>query len=292
VIRLTLVSNALHLEAARRLRRLQVQGATSGKPWLDLLIWEPRRMRLEPNDRRLWPLRMPVCPLALAALVPLAVAGLVEELRLPHLRNSGRALRGIASRARRLVLLDDGLDQYRERPRAVDPERFPPGTPCWLFSDARAARASWCDRFRCGDLGPFYESKHPPEEALEDRWATLIIDAPGLEGLAERAARLPRPWLLAAHPVREKRSWPLPLGPADGLADQAPEELIRRFSGLIVVGESMVLLAAARLKPSETRLLICLPTGVDANVARLASQLAAADPTISLNRGNEQNLAD
>ena len=61
-----------------------------------------------------------------------------------------------------------------------------------------------------------------------------------------------------------------------------PEALIPRFSGWILVGESMTLLAAARLHRPEARVWISLPESVDAGVERLARALAAADPALSL----------
>ncbi len=284
MIRLTLVSNSMHLEAVRRLRRRPELRSVAGEAAFDLLIWEPRRMRLEPGDRRLWPLRLPVSSMVLATLTVLAQMGLVGELRLPHLRKAGRALRMIAARARRLVLIDDGLDQYRDEPRAMDPARFPIGTPYWLFSDAPAARASWCRRFTCLELGPLYRPRTPaPQPQEQGSQGTLVIDAPGLERLEEaKAALLPRPWLVLPHPVREKRAWPLPAAPGDSLATQPPEELIPSFQGLIVVGESMTLLAAVRLRRPGSRLLIALPRGVDANLARLAAELAAREAGVKL----------
>jgi hypothetical protein len=292
VIRLTLASNALHLEAARRLRcRPELRAIADGAPLLDLLLWEPRRMRLTALDRQLWPLRLPVAPLNLALLLPLALLGLVRELRLAHLRNAGRALRGIAARAGRLVLLDDGLDQYRQQPRAVDPGRFAIGTPCWLFSDAPEARAAWCQRFRCHELGPLYEQPDPaaaaPQAPLPGGPAgaagSLILDAPGLERLAPRAASLPRPWRLAAHPVRAKRSWSAVGATEDaGRLGSPPEALIPRFPGWIVVGESMTLLAAARLHRPEARVLISLPESADPGLRQLAASLAARDPGLTL----------
>jgi len=285
VIRLTLASNALHLEAARRLRlRPELRAIAGGPARVELLLWEPQRMALGPQDRRLWPLRLPVAPLSLALLVPLAQLGLVRELQLAHLRNAGLALRQLARHARRLVLLDDGLDQYRERPRAVDPDRFPAGTAYWLFSDAPQARAAWCDRFDCQDLGALYGPAAPTDtpEPPEPPAGTLVLDAPGLERMAADAATLPRPWWLAAHPVATKRAWPLASRPGDRPVTGPPEALIPRFSGWILVGESMTLLAAARLHRPEARVWISLPESVDAGVERLARVLAAADPALTL----------
>ncbi len=294
MIRITLTSNAIQLEAARRLRRRALAERAAGakrsgggsEPQLELLVHEPGRMRLTAEDRRLWPLRCPVSPALMAALTLPALLGLVSELRLSHLCRVGRALRLLARHARSLCLLDDGLDQYRSRPRAVQPEAFEPGTPCWLFSDAPAFRAEWCRRFRCHELGPLYEPPARPEPAAGSGGVppggTLIIDSPGVERLQSRAGELPRPWCLVPHPVASKRSWRLPLLPGDRLVRLPPEQLLGDWNGVVLVGESLMLLAALRLRPAGSPLLIALPQPVDPNLDRLARSLAAGDGAITV----------
>jgi hypothetical protein len=278
LLRLTLVTNALHLEAARRIRHGEgLEGALQRS---ELLLHEARRVALTPEDRRLWPLRLPVTPLVMVALVPLALLGLVGELRLAHLSRAGRALRLVARRARRISLLDDGLDQYRERPRAVEPLAFPAGTRCWLFSDAAAFRAPWCRRFACHELGPLYGAGREGESPAAAICRTLIIDAPGVERLQPHAARLPRPWLVVPHPVIAKRHWTLPSAPGDSTMTGPPEQLIAAFTGLVVVGESMTLLAALRLRPPGSRLLVALPDSADANLRRLVLHEAELDQLV------------
>ena len=301
MIRLTLVSNAIHLEAARRLRRRAlaepaVAAGGRAQPRFELLIHEPGRMRLTAEDRRLWPLRCPVSPALMAALTLPALLGLVSELRFSHLCRVGRALRLVARHARSLCLLDDGLDQYRARPRVVQPEAFPPGTPLWLFSDVVAFRADWCRRFRCGELGPLYAPPEPPGDPRPDgrmapaatgiagaaAMGTLIIDSPGVERLQSHAGELPRPWCLVPHPVVAKRSWCLPLQPGDQQLQLPPEQLLPSWNGVVLVGESLMLLAALRLRPAGSPLRIALPGSVDANLERLARSLAARDAAISV----------
>lgn len=299
MFRVTIVSNAIHLEAVRRLRRREQAAAQNREAqrlpaWRDLLIHEPRRLQLNADDRRLWPLRLAVSPLVMLALLPLALLGLVEELRLPHLRRVGRALRLLARRARRLCLIDDGLDQYRAQPRAVEPLAFAAGTPYWLFSDAVDGRAPWCSRFAVGELGPLYSREDPaaaaglPPPPAEGPWSALVIDAPGLERLApagpEPCSGLlpPGPRLLVPHPVRAKRCWALPARPGDRELAGPPEPLIAAFPALVVVGESMTLLAALRLRPPGAPLLVVLPADTDANLRRLVEARAALDPAVQL----------
>jgi hypothetical protein len=282
VIHLTLASNAIHLEAARRLR----DGLAPRPKGVELLLWEPNRFPLTPADRRRWPLRLPARPASYLLLAPWALLGLVREVRLAHRRGAGAGLRLLLRRAGRITLLDDGLDQYRRLPRAVDPLRFPAGSDCWLFSDAPTWRAPWCARFHCRELGPLYprpspSSPSPPISAPAgdgEPPGTLIIDSPGLEPLRERADSLPHPWCLVPHPVRAKRSWPLPLGPSDLRRSLPPEELLPHWRGTVVVGESLMLLAALRLRRTDTRLVVALPPTADAHLRELVAAALAREP--------------
>lgn len=293
MIRITIVSNAIHLEAARRLRQREARPGAGRSPRWDLLIHEPRRTQLTEADRQCWPLRLAVHPLLMATLVVPALLGLVEEVRLPHLRGVGRALRLIVRRARQRSLIDDGLDQYRDHPRAVDPLGFAAGTPLWLFSDAPGFRASWCERFAVGDLGPLYgpasrRCQPLPAPGPAGPWRCLILDGPGLERLAALGPSCPwpdlgGPRLVIPHPVLAKRSWRTPPGPADREISGPPEPLLVDTPRmLVVVGESMTLLAALALRPVGSPLLVALPRESDANLQRLVRARAAEDPAVQL----------
>ncbi|MFN7678454.1 MAG: hypothetical protein ACK5QW_07665 [Cyanobacteriota bacterium] len=296
MIHLTLASNAIHLEAARRLR----DGLAPRPKGMEVLLWEPNRFALTPADRRRWPLRLPARPASYLLLAPWALLGLVRELRLAHRRGAGVGLRLLLRRAGRITLLDDGLDQYRRLPRAVEPLRFPAGSDCWLFSDAPTWRAPWCARFHCRELGPLYPLPSPSPPSPPDSapagdagpdWSkdgangtedtppgTLIIDSPGLERLREQAATLPHPWCLVPHPVRAKRSWPLPLGPSDRHRAIPPEELLPHWRGTVVVGESLMLLAALRLRRADTKLVVVLPSTADAHLREQVAGALAPEP--------------
>lgn len=292
MIRLTFVFNAIHLEAARRLRRgssPQPARRTRATPVLEVLVLEGSRLRLESDDRQLWPLRLRIQPAVMAALALFTTLGLVRDVRLPHLRGAGRALRWLVGRCPHLLLLDDGLDQYRGQPRALDPDRFPPGTSLALFSDQRDGRAPWCERFDVLELGPLYLAAPGPIPLSVAPQAgatpgTLIVDSPGVERLMATAERLPRPWLVLPHPVRSKRSWRLPCAatPEGSEALIALEQRIAGCSGLIVVGESMALLAALALRPVGSPLLVSLPTSSDPHLRALVTRLASRDQAVSL----------
>jgi hypothetical protein len=287
MVQVVLAFNAIHLEAARRIRH----GQPAGAPQRELLLYEPTRLALVAGDRRLWPWRWPINPLSMAALALAARLGLVGRLRLAHLRGAGRALRTLARHGRQLELLDDGLDQYRDQPRALDPQMFAAGLPCWLFSDRPAHRAPWCARFDCRELGPLYGTQDAPQAlapgpvqaaGVRPPWRlppfrTLIVDSPGVERLAFEAEHWPHPWRLVPHPVAAKRHWPGPLAPEDQIQGGPPEAALRGFGGVVVVGESLVLLAALALCGPGVKLVVALPRHADANLWRLILDEAARD---------------
>jgi hypothetical protein len=277
MVQVVLAFNAIHLEAARRIRHSQPADALR----FELLLYEPSRLALEAGDRRLWPWRWPINPLSMAVLALAARLGLVGRLRLAHLRGAGRALRVLARHGRQLELLDDGLDQYRLQPRALDPLMFVAGIPCWLFSDRPAHRAPWCARFDCRELGPLYGTPAAAEGLAPGRsFRTLIVDSPGVERLAVEAAHWPHPWRLVPHPVAAKRHWSGPLAPEDHTLGGSPEAALRGFGGVVVVGESLVLLAALSLCGPGVKLVVALPRHADANLWRLIRAEAALDTRV------------
>jgi hypothetical protein len=279
MVQVVLAFNAIHLEAARRIRHSQPADALR----FELLLYEPSRLALEAGDRRLWPWRWPINPLSMAALALAARLGLVGRLRLAHLRGAGRALRVLARHGRQLELLDDGLDQYRLQPRALDPLMFAAGIPCWLFSDRPAHRAPWCARFDCRELGPLYGTPTAAGGLAPGRsFRTLIVDSPGVERLAVEAAHWPHPWRLVPHPVASKRHWSGPLAPEDHTLGGPPEAALRGFGGVVVVGESLVLLAALSLCGPGVKLVVALPRHADANLWRLIRDEAVRDTRLWL----------
>ena len=72
MVQVVLAFNAIHLEAARRIRHSQPADALR----FELLLYEPSRLALEAGDRRLWPWRWPINPLSMAAL---ALAALISQ---------------------------------------------------------------------------------------------------------------------------------------------------------------------------------------------------------------------
>jgi hypothetical protein len=280
VIRLTLASNAVHLEAARRLR----DGLERRRVGMEILLWEPQRFSLTAADHRRWPLRFPLRPRSYLLLAPWALLGLVAELRLAHRSGAGGGLRLLLARARRLTLLDDGLDQYRARPRALDPIGFAEGTEYWLFSDVPDWRAPWCARFSCRDLGPLFP--HVPSASLPPEAAslrgTLIIDSPGVEHLQGQVSAFPRPLSLMPHPVTAKRAWRIPLAEGDRVLQGHPEKLLPCWQGTVVVGESLMLLAALRLCPLGTRIWIALPSSADSHLDACVALAAERRPLVTL----------
>jgi hypothetical protein len=111
---------------------------------------------------------------------------------------------------------------------------------------------------------------------------TLIIDSPGIERLQDQPLALSHPWCVMPHPVAAKRSWRLPLKTEDRLGQGPPEELLPRWSGTVVVGESLMLLAALRLRAPGTHLVLALPRSVDPHLQRCVAAAASQEEGISL----------
>ena len=111
---------------------------------------------------------------------------------------------------------------------------------------------------------------------------TLIVDSPGVERLVDEAEHWPHPWRLVPHPVAAKRHWSGPLAPEDHTLGGPPEAALRGFGGVVVVGESLVLLAALSLCGPGVKLVVALPRHADANLWRLIRAEAARDTRLWL----------
>jgi hypothetical protein len=278
VLHLAFAFNRINLEALRRIGPLEARRTGAA-----ILFYERKRFLPDARAEAGWAACLPVHPISMAFAALLASMGLVDSVSLPHLKGAGRALKLVVGRARRLRLLDDGLDQYRSTPRTVDPAKFASGTTYALFSDFLELRAPWCARFTPLNLGPLYRpSTDPGPDDHPCPFRTLILDAPGVERLQSRSADLPRPWLVVPHPVSAKRSWSLPPAAGDAVARESPEALLAHWRGTVVVGESMTLLAALRMRSPGCPLLIALPEPCDANLVRLVRHAAAADPRVEV----------
>ena len=253
---------------------------------LSLLLVESSRCR--PDASKPWPggrghLRCPSAPWTMAAVVVLALLGLIGRVYLPHRREAGRALGFVLSRCRTIHLLDDGLDQFRGQPRALTPGQFPAGTPLYLFSDAVPFRAPWCGRFHCRELGAFpLPAQDPAGEALlasPQAPASLVVDAPGLERLPPLDDELPVPRLVLPHPAPGKRSWPgaaaaAPGGPFVGGASPAnPDWLVLHVAGPVLIGESHLLVMALVHRAPDWPLLVALPQAVDSHLQAVVASL-------------------
>ncbi len=261
--------NAVNLAAAT-VQRLQEQP----RDWA-IAFYEPTR--LEAGSRPAWVWGrglgwLPAGPLTLLLLLLLCWLGLVRRIYIPHRREGGRLLAAILVRVPQILLLDDGLDQYRAEPRALRPEQFSPGTPLYLFSDAVAFRAPWCHHFACRELGLFPVAAAQPPPGLSV--ASLLIDSPGVELLWRQPGAIPRPLLLLSHPYPGKRRWP-----GEGDLERFPgcsaEGLIQGFPGPVAIGESFTLIIGLTRREAAWPLWVGLPATVDDHFRSMVRALCA-----------------
>ncbi|MCX5966644.1 MAG: hypothetical protein NTV57_03165 [Cyanobacteria bacterium] len=261
--------NAVNLAAAT-VQRLQEQP----RDWA-IAFYEPTR--LEAGSRPVWVWGrglgwLPAGPLTLLLLLLLCWLGLVRRIYIPHRREGGRLLAAILARVPQILLLDDGLDQYRDQPRALRPEQFSPGTPIYLFSDAVAFRAPWCRHFVCRELGPFpvAATQLPPDLVA----AGLLIDSPGVELLWRQPGASPRPLLLLSHPYPGKRRWH---GEVDleRFPGCSAEGLIQGFPNPVAIGESFTLIIGLTRRDAAWPLWVGLPATVDDHFRSMVRVLCA-----------------
>ncbi len=240
-----------------------------------IVLYEPTR--LEAGARPTWAWGrglawLPACPFTLLLLLLLCWLGLVRKIYLPHRREGGRLLAAILVRVPQILLLDDGLDQYRAEPRALRPEQFSPGTPLYLFSDAVAFRAPWCHHFACRELGLFPVAAAQPPPGLSV--ASLLIDSPGVELLWRQPGAIPRPLLLLSHPYPGKRRWH-GVGDLERFPGCSAEGLMQGFPGPVAIGESFTLIIGLTRRDAAWPLWVGLPATVDDHFRSMVRALCA-----------------
>ena len=268
--------NAVNLAAATAQRRLEHPSD------LAVALYEPTRLEASRRPPWAWSCRLgwlPAGPLTLLLVLLFCQLGLVRRIYIPHRREGGKLLRAILAHVPEILLLDDGLDQYRAQPRALRPEQFRPGTPLYLFSDAVAHRAPWCRHFTCRELGPVpvAGSDLPPDRQP----AAVLIDAPGAELLWSEPGAIPRPLLLLSHPYPGKRRW---RGQADleRWARCSAEDLIQRFSGPVAIGESFTLIIGLTQRDPLLPLWVGLPATVDDHFRSMVRSFCSRRPATVL----------
>jgi hypothetical protein len=181
-----------------------------------------------------------------------------DEVLIPHFkinRPINRPIHYIAKRSKKLSLLDDGLDTFRETPKNLAPSAFEKGTAYYTFSYS-IPLAHWLSPFalnRVCNLRELAQDNRPPRD-LHGIFC-LVIESPGIR--AESVRELPSSSRLVKHPNRNKITFrDSGVSPFDG--EMALERSLPSFDGRLIVGESMVLVFALLMKNRSFQLTIYL----------------------------------
>ncbi len=177
-----------------------------------------------------------------------------DEVLIPHFKIN-RQINYIAHRSKKLSLLDDGLDTFRETPRNLTPSNFEKGTFYYTFSyDVSLAR--WLSPFVlnkvCG-LSELVQDRRPPRNLKG--MPCLVIESPGITPAFVRD--LPSSSTLVKHPNWNKNTL-RDSGIASIEGEIALERSLLSFNGRLIVGESMVLVYALLMKDRSFRITACL----------------------------------
>jgi hypothetical protein len=196
------------------------------------------------------------------------------EIVVPHPKG-GTIVRWIVRVARRLAYVDDGMDSFRTTPRNLDPGRLRPGTTFYAL-DHSLPLADWLHglvvRRRCPlralarDSRPFLDLS-----ALD----VLEVESPGLRaaGAVPSGARAG----YVVHPNRAKNASVPPGYRVFAGLDLNVERSLASFSGVLRVGESMLLVYALADPDRSYAIEVHLTREQHSNLTALHASLARAD---------------
>lgn len=200
-----------------------------------------RRVRVQ---QRYQPQRWrPISRLGTLAALLRSLAQRPEAVYIPHHR-TGNLIQSLASRARRVGLVDDGMDTLRDKPSNIDPVRIRPRATLLTFSDYRRTGA-WTTGLTIAPVCRL-EMLADGEEAGFDMSgvSTVVVESPGVlarPNTPHGGQVVGRDVLYVLHPSPIKRQLQPGAAAVFPSAQCSVEKSLLDFHGSVVVGETMVL---------------------------------------------------
>lgn len=223
-----------------------------------------KEMRAQVIPIRLWTLRW---------LKLFATAGLIDTVYLPHHRVNKRLL-WIAGRARRVALMDDGLDTHRSEPRNVSLAQLPSEGDYYTFKECNAL-PGWLGALTVHRVCSMMQLADATRNASETpTWVRhILFDSPGLSvaRVVRERGLGPSDTLIIQHPVVEKRS-PIPDGfrSVAGASINCEAELLQVRNTDLYFGETLLLYFAVAFSHASNRLHAQLTEAQRENLVGLA----------------------
>jgi len=179
------------------------------------------------------------------------------EVCVPHYK-FGRVMRLLCMLGGRTSLIDDGLDSLRNVPKNVEPERFPKGTAYYTFHYS-IDLGEWLRRFSVKKIAHFSALSNASNESLGFKGVdTLIIESPPIERAISSLSFNPKKSLLITHTNGGKRKITNFPGMQLSGAEISIEKTLDSFSGLVIVGESMVAVFALTKENPKFNIVVCI----------------------------------
>jgi len=179
-----------------------------------------------------------------------------DEVCVPHFRG-GRLIRFYAKYAKKISVIDDGLDTFRELPRNIVVSDFKFGSNFYTFKYDTSV-ASWLNEFNLVKVCELNEIAKSSKKILDlNDFDAVLIESPGIEALQLSELKFSRVFIVK-HSNPNKNITTLKSCSSSVGSDFALEKSIENFRGTLIVGESMTAVYALMLKSPSFKLAVAI----------------------------------
>jgi hypothetical protein len=179
------------------------------------------------------------------------------EVLLPH-RKLGRIMNWFAYLCSKTSIVDDGLDTLRHEPKNVNPKQFAESAHFYTFN-YNVKLGNWLKKFTIEKVANFNLLVDVPRKSINlNEKKVLIIESPPLIRVINEIGIDEKYSILVRHSNWGKRELNLLSCAAVNGNEVALEQSVQKFTGDIIVGESMVAVFALMQEKPQYRMTVYL----------------------------------
>jgi hypothetical protein len=207
--------------------------------------------------------------LSFSLLIISAIFGNIEII-LPHVK-FGRITKWMSKYSKNLSYIDDGMDTFREKPKNIELERLRLGSKYYTFT-YNIQLAKWLCILKVTPVCSIRCLMNDPKPPLNlTEYNCLVIESPGVR-MNENYDEHGNVFFIT-HPSYIKNQSVSILRKKESGSNCSVEKTVSKFDGILVVGESMVLIFAILTYKDPSRISVSLTISQFNNLKSLQSLL-------------------
>jgi hypothetical protein len=189
------------------------------------------------------------------SLMILSFASRRIEVVIPHTR-CVRFVKELAKYSKNLCYIDDGIDTFRDKPKNIELESLRIGSKYYTFG-YEIPVAEWSCMLKVTPVCSIKRLMNDPKPALNlSRYDCLVVESPGVYIGGDHTSYGNVFFITHPSHIKNQNSETIK-DKASGL-NFSVERTISNFDGILVVGESMVLIFALATFADLSRVTVCL----------------------------------